>query len=91
MMHLVGSTGIDIEGDAELLKAIFHHYMVLVHDLLRAYPFSQSPDCDGHAMFIAGADKFNVSFPGSLVPDINIGRQVAASYMADMQGAIGIR
>ena len=84
MMHFVGSTGIDVEGDAKLLKAVFHHYMVLVHDLLRAYPFSQCPDSDGHAMFITGADIFNISFPGSLVPDINIGRQVAACYMTDM-------
>jgi hypothetical protein len=58
--------------------------MVLVHDLLRAYSFSQGPDSDGYAMFIAGADEFNISFPGSLVPDINIGRQVAACNMANV-------
>ena len=90
MMYFVGCAGIDIEGDPELLKTLFHQHMVLVHDLLRVYSFFQRPDGDGYAMFITGTDKFNVSFLSPLVADINVRRKVATGQMTNMQGAIGI-
>src|SRR6202035_5548818 len=48
------------------------------------------PDGNRHAVLVTSADKEDVSFTHPLIADINIGRNIAACQMTDMNGAICI-
>ena len=73
-MNFIGSPGIDVKRNIHLLKTFFDHGMIFIHDLLRTYVFFQCPDGNGHSMFVAAANEFNISILHPLVPHINISR-----------------
>src|SRR5690606_17634194 len=90
MMHFVGSTGINIEGNTYLCKAGLDLFMVFINNLLGANTFLQSPDCDRNPVFITATNKFYIPFFCSLVTYINIRRYIAPGQVPDMQWTIGV-
>ena len=90
MMNLIGRPGINIERNPHLPERLFDHCMILVDDLLRAYLFFQCPDRDLYTVFVAAANKFDVSFLRSLIANINVSRNIDAGQMTDVNRPVGI-
>ena len=63
---------------------------ITVHDLLRRHPFLAGLDGDGHAVFVASADRNHVAAPEPQVTGINVRRYVNSRQMADMHRTVGI-
>lgn len=90
MVNGIRGTGINIEGDAKILKRFFHHGVVLIHHLLRVDPFGPRFEGDGNTVFVASADELHVLFFKSPVSDKNIGGNITAGQVAYVHRSVGI-
>ena len=84
------SPRIDVERHSQPLERLFDHAVVTVHDLLRRHSLLAGLDGDGHAMFVASADRNHVAAPEPQVTGINVRRYVNSRQMADMHRPVGI-
>src|SRR5437762_835255 len=64
--------------------------MVFVHYLLGCNAFFHRPNRDGNPMLITPANKPDISFLGSLVAAVNVGRKVTSCEVTDMHRSICI-
>ena len=90
VMDRGGSARIDVERNTKFGKRIPNHRVVFVHDVLRAN--SQLPrfDGDGHAVFVAAADKKHLLAFAAQVAHVCVGRNINARHVADVQWPVGI-
>src|SRR5690606_13360662 len=90
IVDLTGSSGIDVEGYAEVLKSLLHEGMILVDERLWRDALLSSPDSDGHTILIGASHIDDILPLKPQVANISVGRQVRPRYMPDMQRAVGI-
>ena len=91
VMHIRRCTAIDIEIDSESCKGILYDSVILVHDVLRCAVLLLGLDGDGHAVLIGAADIKHILAPEPEIPDIDIGRDIHAGKMSDVDRAVRIR
>ena len=89
-VHLGRGAGIDVEVDAQAREGVLHHFMVLVHYVLRCNAGLARLDGDGHAVLVGSADKHHILAPHAQVTHKDVSGNVGASQMADMDGTVGI-
>ena len=65
--------------------------MIVVHHVLRGDAFLLGADGDGHSVFVGAADEDYIFLFQSQVADINVGRNINACQVSDMNRAVGIR
>ena len=65
--------------------------MIAVHHVLRGDAFLLGADGDGHSVFVGAADEDYIFLFQSQVADINVGRNINACQVSDMNRAVGIR
>jgi len=65
--------------------------MVTVNNGLRSDPFSFCRYRDCHAVFIRTAEEKNIALFCTLVPNVDIRRQICPGQMTQMKQAVGVR
>ena len=90
MMYLAGGAAVDVERDAKLGKRVFDELVIAVNHLLRCAALLAGAYGDGHAMFVATADKQHVTFLQAQVAHINVGRHIHPGQVADVHTAISV-
>lgn len=90
-MRFRSRAAIDIEGDAEVLKALLNHAVIAVDDVLRRHALLFGANGDRHAVLIRAADEDDVLLLQAKIADINISRYVDTCQVAYMYAAVGIR
>ena len=91
MMDRRGSTGIDIEGDTELLKGAFDKRVIAVHHFLGRDSFFAGAYGYGHTVLIATADKHRLLAFEAQIARVDIRRNIDAGKVSDMDRTIRIR
>ena len=61
--------------------------MIAVHHVLRGDAFLLGADGDGHSVFVGAADEDYIFLFQSQVADINVGRNINACQVSDMNRA----
>jgi hypothetical protein len=64
--------------------------MILIYNLLRSDSFCLRLDRNGDSVFIRTAYKFHILALEPQIPDIYVGRYVAAGKMANVYWSVGI-
>lgn len=90
VMNLVGSAGIDVEGDAKLHEGILDHPVVFINDLLRGNPLPPRLNGNWNAMLVGPANKNNIFSLQPKIPCIYVSRNINPCKVADVQWPIGI-
>ena len=90
MVYLVGSAGVDVEGNAKIFKGLFIDRMVTVYHCLRSNAFVAGLEGDGHAVFVRSANGNHIPSLVSQVAHINVGWNVDPGQMPQVKGPIGI-
>ncbi len=90
VVHRRSGAGIDVEVDAQARESVFHHLVVLVHDLLRGNPGLAGLDGDGYPVFVAAADEQHVFPAHAQVSYIDVSGDIGAGQMADVDGTVGV-
>ena len=90
-MDVRGRPGIDVEVDAEAREGVFHHLVVLVHDVLRRDALGARLDGDGHAVFVGAAHEDDVLPAQAEIADIDVAGDVGTGQVADMDGTVRVR
>ncbi len=83
--------GVDVEGNAEIGERLLDEVVVFVDDILRGASLLAGRHGDGHAVFVGSADKERFAPAHAQVADIDVGGNIDAGQMADVDGAVGIR
>ena len=64
--------------------------MIAVHHVLRGDAFLLGADGDGHSVFVGAADEDYIFLFQSQVADINVGRNINACQVSDMNRAVSV-
>ena len=80
VMDVRGCPGIDVEVDAEAREGVFHHLVVLVHDVLRRDALGARLDGDGHAVFVGAAHEDDVLPAQAEIADIDVAGDVGTGH-----------
>ena len=64
--------------------------MVAVYDVLRRAAFLLGADGDGHAVLVASADEDDVLLLQAQVAHVDVGGDVDAGQVSDVDGTVGI-
>ena len=64
--------------------------MVAVHDILRGHALLAGLDGDGHAVLVGAADEEHLLAVVAQVARVDVGRDIDASEVADVDGAVGV-
>ena len=89
-MQRVAGAVVDIERNAQPLEGILVELVVFIDDLLRRDALLLRPHGDGGAVFVGAADKDGVFAQEAEIANIDIGRQVSADEVPQVQGPVGI-
>ena len=89
-MVLHGGSGEVVKGDIELIKNSRNNTVIFINLILRAVSLFLGADSDGKAVFVGAADVDHVGAAHFFETGENIGGEVGAGDMAEMDGAIGI-
>jgi len=81
---------VNIKTYAQALHAVFDELVVAVNDGLRRDALFARADGDGHAVFVAAADKHHVFALQAQVAHVDVGRHVNARQVTDVHGAVGV-
>ena len=84
------STSIDVERDAELLERVADQRMVAVYHVLGCTAFLLGTDGDGHTVLVASADEDDVLLLEAQVAHVDVGGDVDAGQVTDVDRAVGI-
>ena len=82
---------VDVERDSELLERILDNIMVTVNDILGSNALLTSLDGDRDAMFVRTADEEDLFTAEAKIPGIDVGRDINAGEMTDVDRAVGVR
>ena len=91
MMNSRSGTGIDIEGDTELLKRALDKRVIAVHHLLGRDSFFAGAYGNGHTVLIATADKHRLLAFEAQIARVDIRRNIDAGKVSDVHRTISIR
>ena len=83
--------GVIVEVDTEAFECGLVRLVVLVHDGLRRGLLLLRGDGDGDAVFVRSADMQHITALQPLVADEDIGRDITAGEMAEMDMAVRVR
>ncbi len=89
-MNLCRGAGVDVERDAELLERFLVELVVAVNDHLGGDALLAGLEGDGYAVFVGAAYVDHILPFQPQVAGVDVGRDVYAGQMADMDGAVGI-
>ena len=90
MMILGISMGEEVIADANLPLRLQEALMIMLEDLKRRQAAFVGFDRDRRAVAVGAADHQHMIAPQAMITGEDIGRQVSASQMPDMQIAIGV-
>ena len=85
-----GGAAVDVEGDAQFGEGLLDDFVVAVDDVLRCYAFAAGLDSDGHAVFVAAADKHHLLALGAQVACVDVSRNVHTGQVTDVYGSVGV-
>ncbi len=91
VMRGVRGSGVDVEGDAEVLERLLDDVMVAVHDVLRGHALLAGLDGDGHAVLVGAADEEHLLAVVAQIARVDVGRDIDAGEVADVDGTVGVR
>jgi hypothetical protein len=86
-----GSPGVIVEQDSEPAETLFHQAVIAIDYLLGRDVLPIRPDGDGNAMLVGTADKQDIVTFEPLITYEDIGGNIGARQMAEVQGAVRIR
>ena len=81
---------IDVERDTELLERALDERVVTVNHLLGSDALFAGTDGDGHAMFIATANKNHLLFLQAEVAHVDVSGYINAGQVADVYRTVGV-
>lgn len=81
----------NIETDAGLGKRFVHLRPIEVDEFLGGFSGFFGRDGNGNAVLIGAANVNDVTAPHALIAHVNIGRQIRARNVTDVQRPVGIR
>ncbi len=91
MVRRRSGSRIDVEGNAEIGERFLDDVVVLVYDILGGASLLAGRDRDGHAVFVGAAHEEGLASTHPQVTDIDVGRDIHAGQMADVDRTVGIR
>ena len=89
-MHLGGGSAIDVEIDAQTLETFVNYLVILVNYILWGAALLTGLDCDRHSMLVASADIEHIFSPHPEIADIDVGRDIDACQMSDVNRTVSI-
>ncbi len=90
MVKRNGGAGIVVKTHSKRLKRVLVGRMIAIDDVFRIDRFLLRRNSEGHAVFIRSADEQNVSAFQSLVARIDIGRQIRARKVSQVDVPVGV-
>ena len=81
-------TAVDIERDAEALKALLDDVMITVYYILRSNTLLAGTLCNRHTVLVATADEENILAFETQITHINVGRHINACKVTDVYRAV---
>lgn len=90
MVHFRTGAAIVVKGDPKILKHLFIHSMIAVHNILWRHAFLLGCNGDRNTMLIGTTDKGDFSLSSTFVATIKVRGEVSSGKVTKVNRSIGI-